>query len=101
MWISKAKYESLKNAKELNVELEKEVKRLARVISNTTKDCKVGPWCKDCAHKGIDSAKVFGRGRAGSSEYVKAIGGEVIYCKKHLHDICPEWRWDYKTYRLD
>lgn len=89
MFIKREEYERLQKADEQNKELEAEVKRLAELISSEVKDCKVGPWCKDCQHVGYDSAKVYGSGLFGN--YVKALAGSVQYCKKHLHEICPEF----------
>lgn len=50
-----------------------EIKRLTEMLSAKATDCHVGVWCEDCVHSG------------------KAAAGEVIYCKKHLHKICPEF----------
>lgn len=99
MFIKRKEYERLRKADEenaelreverLNKELEAEVERLAELISSEVKDCKVGPWCNDCQHVGYDSAKVYDSGIFG--RYVEACAGSVQYCKKHLHEICPEF----------
>ena len=85
-FVSKEKYEILEKTK---AELEKEVQRLSALISAETKDCHIGVWCNDCKHKGFDSAPIkkpelFGWVTRGQT-------GEVTYCKKHLHEICPEF----------
>lgn len=93
MWIKRSEYNELKKMKdvmEINEELNKEVKRLAELISSRTTDCKIGPWCKDCDHVGRDKAEVEAwsdwRG-----PYIKAVEGKVTYCKKHLDTACPEY----------
>lgn len=50
----------------------------------------VGPWCKDCQHIGTDDADLLGE-RLFEYMYVKEKAGRVTYCKKHLHEICPEF----------
>ena len=90
MFISKNKYEELLETKKLKDELEKEVKRLADLISSQTKDCKVGVWCEDCIHMKRDRAVVAIHDYFLHSDFVVAEGGNVMYCKKHLHEICPE-----------
>lgn len=74
----------------LNAELELEVQRLSELISAEVKDCKIGPWCKDCKHIGRDMAIVTEIGLMGY-RFIKESGGEVQYCKKHLHNICQEF----------
>ena len=89
MWISKRRYDRLKTCEEMVDELEKEVKRLEDIISAEVKDCKVGIWCKDCQHMECDHSETYGY--IMNSPYVNATAGEVQYCKKHLHEICPEF----------
>lgn len=95
MRISEDEYERLKNSERMKNELEKEVARLAEMISLEVKDCKVGPWCKDCVHIGRDSAaitKYTHDGIMGGECYVSnEYAGEVMYCKKHIHELCPEF----------
>ena len=62
-------------------------------ISAEVKDCKVGPWCKDCQHIGTDDADLLGE-RLFEYMYIKEKAGRVTYCKKHLHEICPEFERD-------
>lgn len=87
MWISKENY----NEQQAIIrKLEEECERLSRMISTEVKDCKVGPWCDHCAHKGIDVSQIkkwddFGH------PYVAVEAGRVIYCRKHLHEVCPEF----------
>jgi hypothetical protein len=73
----------------LKCSLEKEIKELSEMISAQVKDCQVGPWCTDCDHYGHSISTIKGWGF--TSEYVRASAGEVQYCKKHLHDLCPEF----------
>lgn len=79
---------------ERNIELNHEVQRLAALISASNKECSVGPWCKDCDH--IRSDKSITRGletefAPGKYYYTNPIvEGEVMYCSKHLHELCPE-----------
>lgn len=86
MFIKREKY---KQICELKDELEKEVQRLANQITSQTKDCKMGEWCRDCVHLGRDFSAI---------EYERSEGlwhseicGKAVYCKKHLHEICPEF----------
>lgn len=91
MFIFKGEYEKLVEKAQMVDELEKEVSRLATLISVNNQDCNVGAWCTDCEHLGTDYAEVRDYPYGGFSPvYTSVIGGEVIYCKKHLHDICPE-----------
>lgn len=71
--------------------LNEEIKKLGEVISASNKECNVGPWCKDCAHirhdnYGLKTYSVRGRGYY----YENPGEDEVMYCVKHLHDLCPE-----------
>ena len=90
MWISGAEYKRLKNCERMRETLEKEVERLAELISSEVEGCKVGPWGKDCNHVGDDEATVLGRTDYGLP-YVAERAGQVQYCKKHLHEVCPEF----------
>ena len=91
MFISRKEYDQLVREKKINIELNKEVQRLAAVISASNKDCNVGVWCKDCEHLGKERSEIR---EYTHSEflpyYTTLVDGEVIYCKKHLHEICPE-----------
>lgn len=95
MFISNREYEELIEAQELKNKLEEEVQRLSELISAEVKDCKVGVWCKDCQHMGKDYSFVKKKeidDLTGYLMWTKNItGGEVQFCKKHLHDICPEF----------
>lgn len=89
MWIKEREYNELKEHKAMRFELEKEVQRLANMISAQVEDCKVGPWCEGCVHKGADHSEVVEWNIFGS-KWVTAAG-KVQFCKKHLHELCPEF----------
>ena len=91
MFIKRAEYERLKSVEVLNAELESEIKRLAELISAEVKDCQIGPWCHDCQHIGRDRAVVTKYDSLLGLRFVKAHGGEVQYCKKRLHEMCPKF----------
>lgn len=94
MFIQKKEFERLAECERLKNELEKEVQRLAELITKKTDDCEVGVWCKDCKHCGTDIAETkealvdYGMLRW---SWIKSSGGKVQYCKKHLHEICKEF----------
>lgn len=90
MWIYSAEYNRLKDCERMKEDLEKEVVRLAELVSAEVKDCKVGPWCRGCIHVGYDQASITAEDSLGYT-YVKETAGKVQYCKKHLHEICPEF----------
>lgn len=92
-----AKVQSLQNEKEA---LDAEITRLGAEIcvnAETMTGCSCGPWCKDCKHLGKESAKytaVYPEKIFSSSYYPRYFiceSGVVRYCKKHIHDICPEF----------
>lgn len=85
MWIKKSEYERLKHCEQMKKKLDEETKRLAELISAQVEDCRVGPWCKDCVHIGYDVSKVYG------IEHYEETAGQVIYCKKHIHEMCKEF----------
>lgn len=85
MWIKWPEYERLKYCEQMNKKLDEETKRLSELISAQVEDCRVGPWCKDCVYIGYDLSKVDGFG--GYEE----TSGQVIYCKKHIHEMCKEF----------
>ena len=91
MWVSRSEYDRLKDRDEMATELEKEVSRLANLVSAEVKDCKLGVWCKECEHLGHDFSEVEGRSDFFGFTYAKQVAGNVVYCKKHLHEICPEF----------
>ena len=94
MFISSSKYYDLVNKAELKEELEEEVKRLAEMISAEVKDCKIGPWCKECTHLGRDRSILTSGIPIGSTIYgpfISEIAGNVVFCKKHIHEQCPEF----------
>ena len=90
MWVKRSEYNRLKDRDEMATELEKEVSRLANLISAEVKDCKVGIWCKECEHLGYDFSQTDGCSDFGFT-YAKQVAGNVVYCKKHIHEICPEF----------
>lgn len=89
MWIKRNEYNRLQDCEQMKNELEKEVVRLSNMISAQVEDCKVGPWCQDCEHIGRDMAVVKTPTLFGP--YVTETAGVVQYCKKHLHEFCPEF----------
>ena len=68
---------------------DRENARLSEEISAKTTDCKVGIWCKDCIYRGYyeewANANISSWG-----EYYNIL--THYYCKKHLYDLCPEFR---------
>ncbi len=90
MWIKKDEYERLRDCEQMRAELEKEVVRLSEIISAKVEDCKIGPWCKDCKHIGCDRS-VLRNMDVFMGSYIKEVAGVVQYCKKHLHETCPEF----------
>lgn len=62
--------------------------RLSEEISAKTTDCKVGIWCKDCIYQGYYGE--WARATFWGNEYFNA--STHYYCKKHLYDLCPEFR---------
>lgn len=83
----------LDEANAMNKQLRLEVQRLSEEISAQNTNCHVGAWCKDCAHVKHDEAIVKQDTRYPDpfGYYSKStIDGKVIYCGKHLHDLCPE-----------
>ena len=74
----------------LKDELELEVARLAELLSDKTEGCSVGPWCKDCRHMGTDVSQVD-EFLPEEWVYIDGTAGRVMYCKKHLHEVCPEF----------
>ena len=90
MWINKKKYNELFNYEKINEELEKEVKRLASLVSEQVKDCNIGPWCKDCKYMGEDKSTIEIEDPF-SWYWCDYTAGKVTYCKKHLCEICQEF----------
>ena len=93
----KGKYIKLKekfdNAVEMNAELNKEIKRLAGVISAKNDTCKVGVWCKDCGHVRYDKSEItiYDFDHMIQTCYVRnEEDGKIMYCAKYLHDFCPQ-----------
>lgn len=85
--------ELCKEKKKLQDRIEKqdeEIKRLANIISASNKECKVGPWCKDCDHVRHDNYGVRRYSPYGGYYYENPDEDEVMYCVKHLHELCPE-----------
>jgi len=78
---------------ERNIALNAEVKRLAALISASNKECNVGPWCNDCKHMRSDRVVTAGEEQEFCGRYYRTgviVDGDVMYCAKHLHDLCPE-----------
>ena len=73
-----------------NEKLNEEIKKLADIISSSNKECSIGPWCKDCDHVRHDKYGVQKRSRWGGYYYANPDEDEVMYCVKHLHELCPE-----------
>lgn len=90
MWINRLELEKLRDDARMKIQLEQEVQRLAELISAEVKDCKIGPWCSGCRHHGTDRSVLSMAGVMGHP-FVCASAGEVSYCKKHIHEICPEF----------
>ena len=99
MFISKDEYYRLLDCKDINIELEKEIKRLEYMLNTREKTCKVGAWCKNCGHWTTDESKI-------TSSFIKEftledayyglpipekIGGEVGYCNKYVDTLCPDF----------
>lgn len=82
--------EELKKEQENHEIANKEIVRLTSEISAQIKDCKVGPWCDGCKHKAYaNTGKVRNHPQLGYP-YCIVDGKNIQYCKKHLHDLCPE-----------
>ena len=88
MWISHREYVRLLAAQEAARQLKNEVDRLAALISEPVTDCKLGPWCKDCKHYGTDASHIVVQTM---TDWIESECGRVVYCKKHLHETCPEY----------
>ena len=100
MFISREKYYRLLDYKDINTELEKEIKRLEIDLNTKERTCKVGSWCKNCAHWVTDKSEItshminfytiedcyFG------FPIPKEIGGEVGYCNKNVNNLCPDFK---------
>jgi len=78
------------NLEEQNVELRENADQLAMQISAEVTDCKMGPWCLDCAHY-ADVPVCFSQESYEGESYVWRRGHTVSYCKKHLHERCQEF----------
>lgn len=96
MIISREKYDALLDEldreKKKNAELQKETRRLADAISANNESCRVGAWCTDCEHIRYDKSVITTDNCDPSilCFTTKYIEGEVMYCAKHLHELCPE-----------
>lgn len=114
MWIKRSKYELLEEKSALHDTLEcqcdilrkenlqlqidhgaliKEIDRLKDIINAQTEECKVGPWCKECIHRGEDKAYpglTIGDVSCGFYRFRPELG-HIFFCKKHLHELCPEF----------
>jgi len=90
--ITNKEYGELVSNQDVVRKLEAEIERLGELITSQTKDCKMGPWCKDCAHYGQDwsDIQVWNGSFMLCDSYNKRFG-IVGYCKKHLHELCKEF----------
>lgn len=77
-----------------NIALNAEVKRLAALVSASNKECNVGAWCNDCEHMRSDRVVTGGvEQEIAPGRYYQTnvnVDGDVMYCAKHLHELCPE-----------
>lgn len=88
-------------AKNKCMALQKEVERLASELIIKSKEetgCAVGPWCKGCIHVAVEAASYMAHivDTTYESEFSNTFRvtdevGRVMYCRKHIHDICPEF----------
>jgi len=92
MWIRRDKYERLLRLREENLNLRKDIKRLAEMVSAETESCKVGAWCEDCKYIAYTRHTPMNMDLS-ESAYSHASDGRVMYCKKHLAEICAEFEW--------
>lgn len=111
--ISKKKYDAIVEEGSKSIEREEKIVALKWKIEeqsyiiedmvslNKTKalksGCKIGPWCKDCSHCKIFTQNDYKFMAEGDFEAYSFVGSaekenEYIYCKKHIHEICPEWQ---------
>ena len=109
MFISKKEYNKLRNE---NYELLTKVSALenqCRILENNcdglikqsraqcSSECNIGEWCVDCKHYDCISLPNIAKEKRWlydswrESVWVTHEGQRVSYCKKHIHDICPEW----------
>ena len=80
--------EDAASARECAERADRENARLSEEISAKTTDCKVGIWCKDCIYRGYYGE--WANATFWGNEYFNAP--THYYCKKHLYDLCPEFR---------
>ncbi len=90
MFIRRKEFFELQDYKKRCKSLEDEVQRLSALVTAEVKECKIGPWCKDCQHCGYDSAKTMEFALPFGYSYVAYVDGQTQYCKKHTHEMCPE-----------
>lgn len=89
----KEKKELVKDAsssREYAKKADEENARLSEEISAKTTDCKVGIWCKDCIYRGYYNEWANATFSSWDNEYFNV--STHYYCKKHLYDLCPEFR---------
>ncbi len=89
----KEKKELVKDAsssRECTKRADEENARLSEEISAKTTDCKVGIWCKDCIYRGYYNEWADATYSSWGNEYFNV--STHYYCKKHLYDLCPEFR---------
>ena len=100
MFISREKYYELLDCKNINEELEKEIKRLELALNTRERTCKVGPWCENCDHWIIDKSEIISSSAEDMTldelyygfSMPTTIGGEIGYCNKYLHTLCPDFK---------
>ena len=79
----------IKDLENMNKKLNEECQRLASLISNKTKDCKMGGWCKRCRYVAYDSSVI--KSSLFNLYSKNNIDGKVMYCSKHFKDICSDY----------
>ena len=100
MFIKKSTYHELLDCKSLNIELEKEIKKLEYMLNIKDTTCKVGPWCENCEHWVIDKSEIISSSAEDMTldelyyglSMPTVIGGEIGYCNKYLHTLCPDFK---------
>ena len=105
MFVNKEKYNSLltqindlinkcKTLEEDKSQCQETIKQLTEEVNQQTPECKVGAWCEGCKYRKVVPVDSFtnyesiwlNKSHAGFKQQ-----NYIVYCGKHLHDICPEW----------
>lgn len=113
MFITKKEYERLTSqlgmlkSKCMTLEEDKricseEIKNLTEEINGKVKDCQIGPWCEDCAHRKTAVTENFVAfiNTFGAPVPIKRMPNYIVYCGKHIHETCPEWTQTKATYKF-